>query len=68
MEVGDENVYLRAVFSPAKLKSQLLLVTEVHCLSSYKQWHDCLNGSAHKKLASTERETQANIFCTVTIH
>jgi hypothetical protein len=51
MEVGDENVYLKALFNPVTLKSQLLLVTSVHCLSSHKKLRECLNANARNESA-----------------
>jgi hypothetical protein len=45
-EVADENICLLALLSPVILKSRILLVTGVHCLSSYQQLSECLNVSA----------------------
>jgi hypothetical protein len=74
-EVTDENVCLKALLNSVILKSRIVLVARVHCLSSHQQFSECLNVSdtatkvpEKKTPGSTEREVEANIFCITTFY
>jgi len=58
--VADENVCLLALLSPVILKSRILLVTGVHCLSSHQQLSECLNVSAPKTKIPEQKITSPN--------